>query len=106
MHPKTQAAASSLAAALLLSSVAAPRAQAQRRARGAKSATASRTRTQSLRFTNGDSARGIPFEFYDGGVFLKARINGSPVTMSVDTGTSGVFAVVKTETAEPTIGQV
>jgi hypothetical protein len=108
MRLKARAAASSLVIAALFSPATLPRAHAQRRTRGANSQdthranspASRRAQSQGFRFTNGDSARGIPFDLYDSGIILKARINRSPVTLSIDTGASGVFAVVKTETAK------
>lgn len=100
MRLRSHAAAASLIFALLFSSATTPRVESQRRTSASKSPVVSRADSQGFRFTKGDSARGIPFEFYDGGILLRARLNRAPVTLSIDTGTSGVFAVVKTETAK------
>jgi predicted aspartyl protease len=101
MNFKSNNTASSIFFVLIFSLVMLPSAEAQRRGQGVKPSRVRRAETQGFRFTSGDSALNIPFEFYDGGILLKARINRSrPVTLSIDTGTSGVFAVVKTQTAK------
>jgi membrane-associated protease RseP (regulator of RpoE activity) len=93
-------AASLILFALIFSSATFTHVEAQRRGRGASPKNARRVATQGFRFTSGDSALNIPFEFYDGGIMLKARINNSPVMLSIDTGTGGVFAVLEAKTAK------
>jgi hypothetical protein len=52
-----------------------------------------------LRFTSGDSALNIPFEFYENGILLRVRVNGKPLTFDIDTG-SGVFGIISARRAE------
>ncbi|HEX8161881.1 MAG TPA: aspartyl protease family protein [Pyrinomonadaceae bacterium] len=91
--------AASLTLFALLCAASPPHAAAQPRGRARAAKRTPRVETPRTRFTSGGAAS-IPFEFYDGGILLKARINDSPVTLSIDTGTGGVFAVVKERTAK------